>query len=80
MNDCDDPIRASNLENFNTTMTTKKSLQEEIEATKERLRVVKARQYRTRAVEEEQAELIQQLERLEERLKAMQWDKTGELI
>ena len=69
------------MENFNTTMTTKKSLQEEIEATKERLRVVKARQYRTRAVEEEQAELIQQLERLEERLKAMQWDETkGELI
>ena len=57
-------------------MTTKKSLQEEIEATKERLRVLKARQYRTPAVEEEQAELIQQLERLEEELKAVQWDKS----
>ena len=60
---------------------TENTLQEEIEELKHQLRVVRARQYGDkRTLEEREANLIEELERLEERLKAMQWDEKGELI
>ena len=78
MSDCDDP-QGEHLEYIKTM--SKKTLQEEIEATKHQLRVVRARQYGDkRTLEEREKNLIEQLETLEERLKAMQWDKNGELI
>lgn len=61
---------------------SKKTLQEEKEELEHQLRVVRARtRGDKRVLEEREQKLIEQLETLEERLKAMQWDETeGELI
>lgn len=56
-----------------------KSLEEQADELQHELRVVRARQRGDkRVLEEREADIIQQLETVQEKLKAAQWDETEE--